>query len=140
MLHDRHCGGNMHRGWKHVIRRLPAIHVVVRMHLARFTALAPHQFARPVRDHLVEVHVGLRAGARLPHGKREFIGMFAGQDLVGGGNDRLRFVGIEHLEFGVYFSRCPLHDRECIDQFRRLFLARNLEVLQGALRLRAPEF
>src|SRR6266508_2095394 len=41
----------------------------------------------PVRDHLVDVHVRLRAAARLPDVERELVVVLAVDDLVGGLHD-----------------------------------------------------
>lgn len=138
MVDDRTRGGDVHRGREHVVRRLAAIDVIVWMHGAAFAALAAEQLARAVRDHLVEVHVGLRARTRLPDGEREFVGVTAGDDLVGGGDDRVRLVLREHAELEIDGGGRALDQRERVDQFGRLLLGRDLEVLQRALRLRAP--
>ncbi|MGF6922016.1 GNAT superfamily N-acetyltransferase [Paraburkholderia sp. 40] len=139
MLDDDIRGSHVHRGRKHVVRRLPAIHVIVRMHLARFAALAAEQLARAVGDHLVQVHVGLRARAGLPDRQRKFVRMLAVDDLVGRLDDRAGLLLVEHTEAEVDLGGRALDHRERGDQLGRLLFRRNLEVLQRALRLRAPQ-
>ncbi|CAM2158157.1 conserved hypothetical protein [Paraburkholderia tropica] len=139
MLDDADGGRDVHGRREHVVGRLAAIDVVVRMHLARFAALAAENLARAVRDHLVEVHVGLRARAGLPDGERELARMLAFDDLVGGLHDRARLGLVEHAEAVIHFGGRALDRRERGDQFRRLLLGRDAEVLQRALRLRAPQ-
>ena len=62
-IHRRH----VHGGGKHVVARLAAVHIVVGVHQALLAARAAQQLAGSVGQHLVEVHVGLRARAGLPH-------------------------------------------------------------------------
>ena len=54
--------------------------------LATFAA---KQFARAIGQHLIDVHVRLRAAAGLPDHQRELACMVAGQHLVGGSDDRV---------------------------------------------------
>jgi hypothetical protein len=105
----------------------------------RFPALATQQLAGAVGDHLVEVHVGLGAGARLPHHQRELAVVPAGEDLVGRGDDGLRLVGRQLAQVAVHLGRGALDLRQRLDQLLRLALAGDAEVLQRALRLRAPQ-
>jgi hypothetical protein len=123
---------------KHVVGRLAAIYVVVRVHLARLAALAAQQLARAVGDHLVEVHVGLRAGAGLPDRQRKFVRMLAFDDFVGGLHNGLRFALVEHAEAQIDLGRRTLDDGQRRDQLGRLLLRGDAEILQRALGLRAP--
>ncbi len=139
VLDDSVCRGDVHRGREHVVRRLPAVHVVVRVHEALLAALAAHQLACAVGDHLVQVHVGLRAGPRLLDGEREFVQMLAVDRSRRRPDDRARLRGVEHLQLQVHLGGRALHDGERRDQFRRPCLSLDsLEILQGAVRLRAP--
>ncbi len=57
--------------------------------------LAAEQFVGAVRDHLVEIHVGLRAGSGLPHHQREMIVELAVDHLARGADDGAGAAAIE---------------------------------------------
>jgi len=97
-LRDLLGGRNVHRGRKCVVRRLAHIHVIVRMHERLLAALAAEQFGRAVGDHLVQIHVGLRAGAGLPHHQREVIVQLAVDHLLGRLHDGAGALAIEEPE------------------------------------------
>ena len=78
----------MHGRGKSVIRGLRHVDVIVGMNrLLRShhfsTVGAARNFNGPIGDDLVDVHVGLRAAARLPDAQRELVVQFAGDHLVG---------------------------------------------------------
>src|SRR5437764_12210050 len=102
-------------------------------------AWAAEDLARAIREHLVHVHVRLRAAARLPHRQRELAVVLAGDHLVRRLDDRLRLFRIERLEVEVHLRCRPLHLRERPDQLRRHLLGADLEVRQRPLRLRSPQ-
>ena len=85
--------GDAHRRREDVVRRLAAVDVVVRMHEAAFADRAAEQLRGAVGEHLVHVHVALRAGAGLPDRERELVVVPAGEDFVGGGDDRVGLLG-----------------------------------------------
>ncbi len=60
-LRDSDRGGDVHRRREDVVRRLAAIDVIVGVHEASFAARTAEDLGRTVRQHLVDVHVGLRA-------------------------------------------------------------------------------
>ena len=101
-MDDAVDGRDIHGGGEDVVRRLAAIDVVVRMHAARSVVRsatrAAHQLARAVRDDFVDVHVGLRARPRLPDQQRELVRVPAGEDLVGGRDDRVALVRAQRAE------------------------------------------
>ena len=134
-LHRRH----MHGRREHVVAALAAVDVVVGVHEPPFPTRAAHQLAGAVGQHLVDVHVRLRARAGLPHHQRELVGMQPRDHLVGGGHDGLGLVCRLQAQRLVDHGRRPLHPRQRPDQLRRLALAGDVEVLQRALRLRAPQ-
>jgi hypothetical protein len=68
------------------------------VHQARLAALAAQQLAGAVGQHLVDVHIGLRARAGLPHHQRELARVLAGQHLIGGGVDGLGLLGIQQTQ------------------------------------------
>ena len=78
LLHRR----DGHGGGKGVVRGLAAIDVIIGMN-RRFAAhLAAQNLDRPVRNHLIGVHVGLGAGAGLPDHQREMVGKLAVDDFA----------------------------------------------------------
>ncbi len=83
-------GRDVHRRGEDVVGRLAHVDVVVRVDLALHPALAAHQLAGAVGDHLVDVHVRLGAAARLPDDQRELAVVLTGDHLVGRRDDRLR--------------------------------------------------
>ena len=139
LVGERLDRGHVHGGREHVVARLTAVDVVVRMHQTALPALATEQLARAIRQHLVHVHVGLRAGAGLPDHQRKLVRVHAGDDLICRGNDGLHLLFVLQAECLVHHRRRPLDLRQRSDDFARLALARDVEVLQRALRLRAPE-
>ena len=64
---------DVHRGREAVVRRLAHVDVIVGMHRRFRAELAAEHFVGAVGDHLVDVHVGLGAGAGLPDHQREVI-------------------------------------------------------------------
>ena len=75
-------GRDVHGGRKGVVRRLAHVDVVVRMHRRLGAELAAEQLVGAVGDDLVDVHVGLGAGAGLPDHQREMVVELAVDDLV----------------------------------------------------------
>ena len=134
-----HCG-HMHGGREYVIGGLAAVHVVVGVHQPAFAALATQDLARAIRQHLVDVHIGLRARAGLPDHQRELIRMLAGDHLVGRGHDGFCFFLVLQAQRVVDPGRGALDLGQRLDDLARLLFTRDVEVLQGTLCLRAPEF
>jgi hypothetical protein len=62
-----------------------------------------------------------------------------GEHLVGGGDDRVGFLRLERAQGSVDGRAGALDERQRADELGRHPLARDPEVLEGALRLRAPE-
>ena len=79
---------NVHRRWERIVGALGFVHVVVGVH-----ELFAQQRVGARGDNLVDVHVALRAAARLPDNKRELVRQSARQNLVAGlGNQSGTFV------------------------------------------------
>ena len=93
--------GDVHRGRENVVRRLAEVHVVVGVHQALLPALAAEQLGSAVGEHLIDVHVGLRAGAGLPHHQRKLGIVAAGQHLLGGASDGLRLLFRQQAEVRI---------------------------------------
>ena len=139
MVLDLNGGGHVHGGGEGIVGRLAAIDVVVRMDLARFAALAAQQLGGAVGQHLVHVHIALRARAGLPHGRREFVRPLAGDHFVGGARDGIGDLRIQLAQVGVHLGGGALELRHRGDQRRGHLLGRDREEMQRALGLGAPQ-
>ena len=137
-MRDLGCRRDVHRGRECVVRRLAHVDVIVRMHRRFLAALAAEHLVGAVRDHLVQVHVGLRAGAGLPHDQRKVAVELAVDHLLRGRRDRARALRVENAERPVHLRRRALDQRHRADQRLRHALLADAEILQRALRLRAP--
>ncbi len=103
LLLDRQGDGEVDRRGKDVVGALPHVDVIVGMdRLGRGEAIAAGQFDRPIRNHLVDVHVRRGAGAGLKDIDRELIVKAAVGDFPGGGNQGLDLGGGEWV-----FTRIP---------------------------------
>src|ERR1700733_6543251 len=129
---------NMHRRRKRVVRRLRHVHVVIRMNGFLRSHLAARNLNSAIRDHFIDIHIGLRAAARLPDAQRELVLQLAGNHFVGSLHDQLRLVCRQLAQVLVHQRARLLEDAESANEFRRHGVAPNVEVQQRALRLRAP--
>ena len=128
----------MHHRRKAVVRRLRAIDVIVRVdRLARSEGM-PQQLVGPVGDHLVGIHVRLRAGARLPDRQGEVSVEPALPDLPGRCLDGIRQRGGQGAQAPVRPGRRELLKAEGADQGRGEALLADLEERQRPLGLCAP--
>ena len=93
----------------------------------------------PVGDDLVDVHVGLRAGARLPHHQREVAVQLAGEDLVRHGANEVGVRAAHVAKAAVCLRRGSLELRKRTHNLIGHALGANGEVLVAALGLGAPE-
>ena len=129
---------DVHRGREAVVRRLAHVDVIVGMHRRFRAELAAEHLVGAVGDHLVDVHVGLGAGAGLPDHQREMIVELAVDHLLRGLDDGARAAGVEQAERAVDLGGGALDDAERADQRPRHALGADAEVLDRALGLRAP--
>jgi hypothetical protein len=134
LAHD----GDVDRGREGVVGRLAHIDVVVGMDGRLGAHLSAHQLDGAVGDHLVGVHVGLRAGAGLPDDEREIVVEPAVDDFLGGLDDPARALRVEDAERKVRLGGGALDEAECVDERQRHLLGADTEILDRALRLRAP--
>src|SRR5262249_8082538 len=95
--------------------------------------------AGTVRQHFVHVHIGLRARSGLPHDQRELSSVLSSDYFVGSRQDGVRLLLIEQSDLAVHGRGRTLHLSQGLDEDVREALARNMEVLQRALRLCAPQ-
>src|SRR6187549_2180278 len=100
--------------------------------------LAAEELACPVGDDLVQIHVGLRARAGLPHEQREMRVVPAFDHLVGSRHDSLGKALLDQAELGISESRGLLDHRQSPDQRLRHFLFTDPEIPARALGLGSP--
>ena len=129
---------DMHGGRKSVVRRLAHIDVIVGMDRRLGAEPAAELLVGAVGDHLVDVHVGLGAGAGLPDDKRKMPVELAVDDLVRRLHDRLGAPRVERAEREIGLGGGALDDGERGDQRARHALLADAEILARALGLRAP--
>jgi hypothetical protein len=108
------------------------------MHRRLGAELAAEQFAGAVGDHLVEIHVGLGAGAGLPDHQRKMIVELSVDHLARGADDGARPALVEQLEIPVGFGGSELDDTERANDRHRHPVMADAEVLPAAFGLRAP--
>src|SRR6185369_5450648 len=109
------------------------------MHGGLAAALPGQDLVRPARDHLVGVHVRLRARAGLPDDERELAVEVAARDLGRGLLDRFGEIWIEPADPGVHARRGLLDEAQRMNDLDRHLLARpKREIPDGALGLRPP--
>ena len=102
-------------------------------------SVAAGELDRAVRDHLVDVHVGLRAAAGLPDAQREVVVELAGDDLVGGlRRCRSAFSAASLPEVAVDERGGLLEDGHAADDRARHAVGADREVVQRALRSARP--
>ena len=101
------------RARNHVIAALAHVDVIVRMHGL------PSVWLARCGDHLVDVHVGAGAAARLVHVERKLVPMFAGGDLSRRLVDRAGHVRGQQPEPRIGARGGGLDQREGGDEFRR---------------------
>ena len=104
--------GDMHGGRDRVVGRLAHIDVIVRMHRLFGAEFAAERQIGGVGDHLVDVHVGLGAGAGLPHQQREMPVQLAVGDVLRHRDDRLGAPAVERTEIAVDLGRRALDQAE----------------------------
>ena len=92
---DPHRRGDVHGGRDRVVGRLAHIDVIVRVHRLFRAEFAAERDIGGVRDHLVDVHVGLGAGAGLPHQQRKMLVELAVGDVLRNGDDGRRSFAVE---------------------------------------------
>ena len=130
--------GNMQRGGKAVVRALRHVDVIIGMDRALAATRARQLLVGDTRDHFVDVHIGLRAAAGLEDGQGEFLVELARADRGRGIFDRGDDRCIEPV-LAVGPCRGLLHCGLAVNDTQRHLLVRGKgEVLQAALRLRAP--
>ena len=135
---ERDTRRHVDRGGEAVVRGLAAVHVVVRVHETLLAPLAAQELARAVRQHLVHVHVRLRAAAGLPHHERELVVPAAREHLVRRRDDGAALRRVEQPELDVDERRRLLHLDQRAHQRTRHALARDAEPACASARSAHP--
>ena len=130
---------HVHGGRKGVVGGLRGVGVVVGMHRRLLPSARSRKLAAAVGDHLVDVHVELRAAAADPDRKRKLFGVTPAQNFVADGLDQPGFFAVELAERGIGAGAGLFQQRIGLDHFRRHLFAANGEIFTRALRLRAPK-
>ena len=132
--------GDVHRRREDVVRRLPAVDVVVGMHEPALAARPAEDLRGAIGEHLVDVHVRLRARSGLPDGERKFAGVTSRRAPSSAAATMASAVCCGSVPSAALTrARGSLDDQERPDQRLGHLLRRDPEVLERALRLRAPE-
>ena len=100
--------------------------------------LLPRDLVAAVCDDLIDVHVGLRAAARLPDGEREVLRQLARDDFVARCLNRREALLVEFAELVVCNRGGFLQNAERMDDLGGHLLNADGKVLEAALCLRRP--
>ena len=130
---DGDDGGDVHCRRERVVRALRHIAMVVRMQ-----KLLARNLIAAIRQHLVDVHVRLRAAARLPHGEREVPVQITREDFVRRLRDGVTALLVEPPERRVGKRRRLLQDGKGADDLLRHLFRADGEILEAPLRLCPP--
>src|SRR5208283_2742998 len=126
---------------KRIVRRLTVIDIVVRMNRLLRSNRTPGKLYCAVGDHLVRVHVGLRAGTGLKYDQRELIVPSAVDNFLRGNYDQVDFFFGKLTQFAVGERRAFFQNTESADHRTAPPETLNTDAKVGAgpLRLRAPQ-
>ena len=122
-------GGDVHRGRERIVRRLAHIDVIVGMNRLLGAEFAAQQFVGAIGDHLVEVHVGLGAGAGLPDHQRKMIVELALDHLARGADDGAGAACVQQSQFAIGFRGRQFDDAERADDIHRHPVAADAEIV-----------
>ena len=137
---DAVIGGDVHRRREGVVGTLRLVGVVVGVD--RTVSLAEGsagQHMRPVGDDLIDVHVGLRARARLPDHEREAMVQLPSDDLSAHSDNQVPLGVGQNAGFTIGVGRRHLQVAEGVDHLDgHAAHGADGEVVAAALRLGAP--
>ena len=129
---------DMHRRGKCVVAGLAHIHMIVRMHRGLCADRPAQQLDRPVRYHLIQVHVRLGAGSGLPDIQREMLVQRPGDHLIAGLDDGTGNVRWKPPVAIIHLGRRLLDDAVGPRHLLRHDIIADRKVMQAALGLRPP--
>jgi len=96
------------------------------------------KLAAAIGDHLVHIHIELRAASGHPHVQREHVVVLTGEDFVAGLHDQVVGLVGKPLLGMVDDSGGLLQNRVRVDHLCRDQILTDAEVLKRTLSLRAP--
>ncbi len=96
------------------------------------------EFDRAIGDHLVGVHIGLRAAAGLPNAQREVIVKLSLDHLVRCLYDQLHLLVRQFAQFFIHERRGFLENTQRSNHLARHPVVADVEVVQRPLSLSAP--
>jgi hypothetical protein len=129
--------GNMHGRGERIVRRLPHVHVIVRVNRAFFAFSADAEaeaLISKVGDHFVGVGVRRGAGPGLVNVDRELHVVFAFGNFLRGADDCFGALLIEFAELEISLCGGGLEVPERMDHRGRHGLVRDWKILDGASR------
>ena len=128
---DLEVSRNVHRGGEGVVGRLRLVDVVVGVQdLVGVGERTSLKDMATVGNHLVAVHVALRARTGLPNHQRELVVQLAGDDFVADVGNELRFFGGKDAEVGIGQGCGLLQVAKCMNDFLgHAAFGANLEVV-----------
>ena len=135
---DFNRGSNVDGGWERVIGRLCVVHMVVGMDGLIRRQTRTGDFVGAVCQHFVHVHIGLRAGAGLPHHQWELPVELAVQHVVRRLRNQIRLLRLNSAEGNIGSGSGFFYQRQSINQRLRQGFTADFEIVTAALGLRAP--
>src|SRR5580704_5601866 len=99
---------------------------------------ATGEFDSAIRDHFVDVHVGLRAGAGLPDPKRKLLSEETVNHFARRLFDQRRTFRVQLAQVVVHLRRSELQYPECANEGRGHRFVPYRKVMQAPLGLRTP--
>mmetsp|Transcript_41097 Transcript_41097/g.86338 ORF Transcript_41097/g.86338 Transcript_41097/m.86338 type:complete len:348 (+) Transcript_41097:567-1610(+) len=139
---DNRC--NVHRCGEGIVRALAHVAMIIRMD----GILAPHLTSQnhngTVRQHLIHIHIRLRSASRLINHQWELIIVLPAHNLIGRLSNRIGYLLGQLPPIGLVapiFRTAFFNERLRVHDFHghATLPAANGEVLDGSLRLGAPE-
>src|SRR5712691_7280705 len=135
---DFRGGGDVHGRGEGVVGGLRHVDVVVGMNGLLAAHHAAGDLDGAVANHLVDVHVGLRAAAGLPDAQREIAVEFSGDDFVGGLHDELALFEREFSQVLIHQRAGFFQDAEGANELGRHDVFADGEMDERPRGLRAP--
>ena len=130
---------DVHRGGERIVGGLRHVDVIVGMNRRLAPERRAGELAAAVGNHLIHVHVELRAASRHPDMQRKHVLMLAGEDLVTGLNDQLVPLVVEPPAGVVGIGGGFLQSGVRGNHLARDQILPDAEMFERTLRLRAPQ-
>jgi len=122
-----------------IVGRLGHIDVIVGMNGCLTSEWGARKLAAPIRNHLIHVHVELRAAPRHPNMEREHVFVAAGDDLIADLNNQHVPLVVEPTACAICVGCSFLQDGVCRNHLARHQVLPNAEMFERPLRLCPPK-